>query len=150
MRTVLQKIFLLIALLMVPESSICGADSDINMIAEEFDFKKISKQEPFTQQPNHIQSGQLAVIENNLLYVVITAGLYAFSLVIITFLMKITPNHQARDLVTSVGLVSVIFGMILLVLVVDTDEALTAPMGVMGAIAGYLFGTAQRREVSQE
>ncbi len=74
----------------------------------------------------------------------ITSGLLAFSLVIISFLMKITP-HQAKDLVTIIGLVSVIFGTLLMVLVVDTTEALTAPMGIFGAIAGYLFGTAQKK-----
>lgn len=59
--------------------------------------------------------------------------------------MKMTP-HQAKDLVTIIGLVSVIFGTIILVLVVDTTETLTAPMGILGAIAGYLFGTAQRKD----
>jgi 5-bromo-4-chloroindolyl phosphate hydrolysis protein len=83
---------------------------------------------------------QLVLIKNNLHYVFITAGMYAFSLIIIIMLMRMTPEHQANDLVTIIGLVSVIFGSILIVLVVDTSDALTAPMGILGAIAGYLFG----------
>ena len=51
---------------------------------------------------------------------------------------------------TTIGLVTVIFGAILLAMVVDTDQALTAPMGILGAIAGYLFGSAQRKEDSKD
>lgn len=90
---------------------------------------------------------QKELIRNNLYYVAITSGLYAFSLLVIIYLMKITP-HKARDLVTTIGLVSVVFGAILVVLVVDTSESLTAPIGILGAIAGYLFGAAQKKEKS--
>ena len=92
---------------------------------------------------------QLELIENSRIYVAITSGLFAFTLIVIIFLMKITP-HQAKDLVTIIGLVTVIYGLIMLVLVVDTTEALTAPMGILGAIAGYLFGTAQKKETVVE
>lgn len=143
MRGSLQNILLLIAFIMVP-GSLIHAD-----IMESFNYETVSQQKQTTQKQADENAAQLLLIDNNRYYVLTTAGLFAFTLIIITILMKITP-HQAKDLITIIGLVSVIFGTILLVLVVDTTEALTAPMGILGAIAGYLFGTAQKKEISDE
>ncbi len=120
-------------------------DDDIGMTEKAFDFKQVAK--PELQYNNSVQ---LAVIENAYNYVVIIAVLYVVSLIIITILIINTPKHHARDIVTTIGLVTVIFGSILLAMVVDTDQALTAPMGILGAIAGYLFGSAQKRESTKE
>jgi len=151
MRTIIQNILLLIALLMVPGVGVHAEESNnIRQIEKRFDYENVQKQTPSTQEQSNASTVQLSLIENNHQYVLITASLYAFSLIIITVLMKITPDHQANDLITIIGLVSVVFGTILLVLVVDTTEGLTAPMGILGAIAGYLFGAAQKKEVSQK
>ncbi len=138
--------FSVVALLMVPGICFCAESNDVSVL-EDFAYEDVV--EPAIESQNSTSSVQLELIKNNRHYVIITAGLLAFSLVVISYLMKITP-HQARDLVTVIGLVSVIFGSLLLVLVVDTTEALTAPMGILGAIAGYLFGTAQRKDDSSE
>lgn len=149
MTSILRKILFLIALLMVPGSGICTEETDLSTIKTEFGFnKKVSKQEPSIQKEKYSETVILALIENNKQYVEITASLYALSLIIILILMKLTP-HQAKDLVTIIGLISVVFTTMLLVLIVDTTETLTAPMGILGAIAGYLFGTAQKREGSE-
>lgn len=154
MKTVITQLLILITLASIPSGIVYAASNDntgkfeaapdnanAGMLEKEFDFENVPKE--VSSSDNSVQ---LAVIDNAHNYVVITAVLYAFSLIIITILMKITPQHQAKDIVTAVGLVSVIFGSILLVLVVDTTETLTAPMGILGAIAGYLFGTAQKKE----
>ena len=142
MKKIIGEILVLMALVSLPSGLLyAAADENISMIEDEFDYSNVPK-----QVQSESDSAQLAVIENTYRYVVITAILYAFTLVIITILMKITPQHQAKDIVTVVGLVSVIFGAILLVLVVDTSDALTAPMGILGAIAGYLFGRSQKGE----
>ncbi len=142
MKKIIEQILLLIALLTLPSGVLyAAADGNITIVEDEFDYSNVPK-----QVQSESDSAQLAVIENTYRYVVITAILYAFTLVIITILMKITPQHQAKDIVTVIGLVSVIFGAILLVLVVDTSDALTAPMGILGAIAGYLFGRSQKAE----
>ena len=85
----------------------------------------------------------------NILNVQIVATLYAFSLIIIIILMWRT-DHQAKDIVTIVGLVSVIFATLLLVLMIANTETMTAPIGIFGAIAGYLFGTVQKKEAPKE
>jgi len=149
MRRYLKNIFILISFSMMYVSCIHAADNnDISKEFEDFSYEVVSKQEPTTQQHVSANTLKLTLINNNRNYVLITAGLFAFTLIIITFLMRTTP-HGAKDIVTIIGLVSVIFGSILLVLVVDTTETLTAPMGILGAIAGYLFGTAQKKETQK-
>jgi len=157
MKTTIQKILLLIALVILPFNTMYASvennastaeqvseNDDLSMTADAFDFKQVA-----TQEVEEVQVGnsvQLAVINNAFYYVVIIALLYIISLITITILILKTPTHHARDIVTTIGLVTVIFGSILLALVVDTDQALTAPMGILGAIAGYLFGSAQKKE----
>ena len=141
MKKIIGQILLLMALVTLPSEVLyAGADENISMVEDEFDYSNVPKSVECESD-----AAQLAVIENAYRYVLITAILYAFTLVIITILMN-TTDHQAKDIVTVIGLVSVIFGAILLVLVVDTTDALTAPMGILGAIAGYLFGRSQKGE----
>lgn len=146
MKNTFQNISLLFLLLFLPVSSIYAAGNNAAAdIKKEFDHSSVVIQEATEQKPKSTDALQLALIDNNHNYVKITAALFAFTLIIITFLMN-NVQHKPKDVVTIVGLVSVIFGTILLVLVVDTTETLTAPMGILGAIAGYLFGTAQKKE----
>lgn len=146
----LQKTLLVIAFFMVPVSCIHAEENnEISKIGSNYSFETASQQKPVAQSQTDTDTVRLALIKNNHQYVLITAGMFAFSLIVITFMMKTTPHH-ARDLVTIVGLVSVIFGTILMVLVVDTTDSLTAPMGIFGAIAGYLFGAAQKKESASE
>lgn len=42
------------------------------------------------------------------------------------------------------ALVFIIFGTLLLTIIVDKGEQITAAIGVLGAVAGYLFGSARR------
>ncbi len=87
--------------------------------------------------------------ESNIKNVRIVAYLYAISLLVIIILMW-TTNHHAKDIVTIMGLVSVIFATLLLVLMINDTEQLIAPIGIFGAIAGYLFGTAPKKESQTE
>ena len=142
------QLFLLVVFFMAPGSGIqAGEQSDVSQMVSDFSYHAVARPDSPVQMQSP-ETVQLALINNNRHYVMITAGILAFTLIVITFLMKITP-HQAKDLVTIIGLVSVIFGTILMVLVVDTTETLTAPMGIFGAIAGYLFGSAQKKEAER-
>ena len=49
-------------------------------------------------------------------------------------------DHTATNLIHISGLILIVFGTIILVIVADGSDQLTAPIGVLGAIAGYLFG----------
>ena len=66
-------------------------------------------------------------------------------LIIVLFCLKNSPRCSEESLVSSVGLVLVIEGTMFVGVSAQTNEQLTAPIGILGAIAGYLFGAAKRR-----
>jgi hypothetical protein len=49
-------------------------------------------------------------------------------------------------IVSATGLIYIIFGTILLVVIASTEAQLTASMGILGAVAGYLFGKNAKEE----
>jgi len=81
-------------------------------------------------------------ITNEFYYIVLLSGVALISLFVVLNFLK-SQGQCPRDIVNAAGLILIIFGTIILVLVVDTTEQLTAAIGVLGAIAGYLFGTIQ-------
>lgn len=60
------------------------------------------------------------------------------------FVSKTT--HSATNVLTVSGLVLIVFGTIILVLLAPANEQLTAAVGILGAIVGYLFGSMEARE----
>ena len=89
-------------------------------------------------------SANPAQVENEFYYVIILALLCLVSLsIVLTFLTKLKQDVQPRDIVSGAGLILIVFGTIILVLIVDTSEQLTAAIGILGAIAGYLFRSTQ-------
>lgn len=83
--------------------------------------------------------------ENNKLYeIAILSALALLSLFIVLRFITAKAAYSASHIVNATGLVFIIFGTILLVLMADTDEQLTAPIGILGAVAGYLFGSINR------
>jgi TRAP-type mannitol/chloroaromatic compound transport system permease large subunit len=50
----------------------------------------------------------------------------------------------AERMMHASALVFVIFGTLLLTIIADTEQQITAAIGVLGAVAGYLFGTMRR------
>lgn len=55
-----------------------------------------------------------------------------------------TPSHVFN----ATGLIYIIFGTILIVTIADNKDQLTASIGILGAIAGYLFGRMSRGEAA--
>lgn len=107
----------------------------------------------FNQQLNAENSGRLITavgkeqVKNEFWYVIILSLLCLISLGMILLFLK-GREHNAKDIVNAAGLTLIIFGTIILVLVVDTTEQLTAAIGILGAIAGYLFRSAQENDMS--
>ncbi|MBI5330903.1 MAG: hypothetical protein HZB71_09850 [Betaproteobacteria bacterium] len=81
-------------------------------------------------------------ISNEFWYVLMLGGLSLASLTVVLYFLR-SRNTAAREMVSAAGLILITFGTIILVLVVDTSEQLTAATGILGAIAGYLFRSAQ-------
>lgn len=63
------------------------------------------------------------------------------SLVVVLGFIKSGKQFQPRDMVNATGLVLVIFSTIMVILLSDVGVQLTAAMGVLGGIAGFLFGS---------
>lgn len=88
--------------------------------------------------------------ESNKVYEV---GILSVLALAILFLALRYLVQQSADpgphIVNATGLVCIIFGTMLLVLMAQSDQQLTAAMGILGAIAGYLFRS-MREEKSSE
>jgi 5-bromo-4-chloroindolyl phosphate hydrolysis protein len=120
----------------------------------QYDYKKVEKQleEPakkvsapsIAAEADKLQANIILIRERNkffsigFLLVSLMVSLYC----ILYFIRK--TRHGADDIVHASGLVLIIFGTIIIVLMVDVEQQLTAAIGIMGAIAGYIFGTMNR------
>lgn len=103
-------------------------------------------------QPTELGALRKAEEANRLVLAIIVTGAGAISLL---FVLLILYKRQAQPeaMVAGSGLVLVIFATVLVVILAKTDQQLTAPIGILGAIAGYLFsktakgvGTEQKAE----
>lgn len=77
-----------------------------------------------------------------LILAVIGAGIV--SLFIVLGFLKLIGTSNAATMVTASGLVLVVYATVLIVMIAKAEQQLTAAIGILGAIAGYLFGTASK------
>jgi len=87
--------------------------------------------------------------ENELIEVGILCLLALVSLAVVLWYLRQTKLFSADHIVNVTGLIFIIQGTIILVLMAKTDEQLTAAIGILGAVAGYLFGTMRRGEARE-
>ncbi|MCP5243846.1 hypothetical protein [Nitrosomonas sp.] len=109
-------------------------------------FDKIILEEsaPAAGSTDSTNSIRFVRVENEFYYVIILSVMCLLSLsIVLFFLIKLKKDAQPKDIVSGAGLILIVFGTIILVLIVDTSEQLTAAIGILGAIAGYLFRSAQ-------
>jgi len=93
-----------------------------------------------TQSGSDSSAALLRQLDNERLYGIMLCALCVISLCIIVVALR-NKEHTAKDLISAAGLTMIIFSTVLLVLIVDTSEQLTAAIGILGAISGYLFRT---------
>lgn len=87
--------------------------------------------------------------EDDKLYeVIILSALALVSLFIVLRFITAKAAYSASHIVSATGLIFIIFGTILLVIMADTEQQLTAAIGILGAVAGYLFGSINRGKPS--
>ncbi|WP_345986408.1 hypothetical protein WCX49_04610 [Sulfurimonas sp. HSL-1656] len=79
-------------------------------------------------------------------YYVLALSLLSVVMFTVSFMFLRHKEYDTSDIIHLAGLNIIIFGTIILVLVVETNEQLTAAIGVLGAIAGYLFRSLQEKE----
>jgi|UPI00037F692C hypothetical protein len=75
-----------------------------------------------------------------------TTLLAAVWLITFIMLLQFMRRQGCKDYVNVIGLNLIIFATVFMVLVVETDQQLTAGAGILGAIAGYLFRAMQSEQ----
>lgn len=77
---------------------------------------------------------------NNFKIIITLCVVLLISLLLMLYFLR---NRDSRDIVSAVGLNLIIFGTVIMIMVAQTDQQLTAGAGILGAIAGYLFRSIQ-------
>ena len=70
-------------------------------------------------------------------------------LLILLFFIRKSKDYNEHAILHSSGLVLVIQATVIVVIASPTTEQLTAAIGVLAAIAGYLFGSAKRSKAEE-
>jgi ABC-type Co2+ transport system permease subunit len=82
-----------------------------------------------------------------LILALIGAGIV--SLAIVLGFLKLIGTKNSATMVTAAGLVLVVYATVLVVMIAKAEQQLTAAIGILGAIAGYLFGTATKNPAAE-
>jgi drug/metabolite transporter superfamily protein YnfA len=145
---------LLVTLALIPAAAFAQqpAASEAARLAQEFSFDKAKAAPAAVAAPlqsedenKRFHDYRMQQQKDKLWFAVVLGTIaVAAHLIVLVFLYKQAPGH----IVGATGLVYIVFGTILLVVIANTEAQLTAAIGVLGAIAGYLFGRLQER--SQE
>ena len=140
----MRSIIILLALSMLQSAFAAGNNMNASNGAVEYkpQYEQTETSEPTEELPSDIKRLR---INNEFWYIVLLSALCVISLTIVLSFLK-HKEHSAKDIVNAAGLTLIIFGTIILVLVVSTSEQLTAAIGILGAIAGYLFRSVQGNE----
>ena len=88
--------------------------------------------------------------QRNTLYfaLILAATALLAHLLVLQSLRRDGSSKTPTAIVSATGLIYIIFGTILLVVIATTDQQLTASMGILGAVAGYLFGKNSKEEAA--
>lgn len=84
---------------------------------------------------------------------VLTIGVI-ISLIVVLFFVTRSRHSNTTHIIHASGLVLIVFGTIYVIILSDSDAHITGTMGVLGATAGYLFGSmgknAHQNQVEEE
>jgi|GEM_PF-1185172 len=155
---VLKYIVLLICMLLLLPFTACGEEGDTQEVlgwAERIAGSIPSQQAPEPEFREQIQMDNTPYVlnakfrllqERNRMWLLIAlVGSTPVLIALVLFFMKNNPNCSSEHFVTAVGLILVVESTMFVCVSAETHEELTAPIGILGAIAGYLFGSAKKR-----
>lgn len=116
--------------------------SDVELVEELGDTKATEAENPSSYTQGEFLRDQVAT---DRLIAILVMGLALLSLFfVLHYLFKV--GCKANDIIIGGGLVVVGYGTIILALTVSTEQQLMAAIGVLGALAGYLFGASGQRD----
>ncbi|MDQ6979214.1 MAG: hypothetical protein Q9M09_03420 [Mariprofundaceae bacterium] len=109
------------------------------------DIVQVNRSELNTwMQQQQIQANVITNQANNQLWT--TTLLAAVWLITFIMLLQFMRREGCKEYVNIIGLNLIIFATVFMVLVVETDQQLTAGAGILGAIAGYIFRAMQSEQ----
>lgn len=160
MKQILATLVLGLSLLLAAGANCCAADNLVTQLETEGAYEQAARsagsQQPATIQDLRSQADQLTHEfrmrqETIKLYeIAILSGLALISLIIVLRFIAGRTDYSGSHIVTATGLIFIIFGTIMLVIMSENEEQMTAAIGILGAIAGYLFGTITRAKSAAE
>ena len=125
-----------------------------NDILKEFEFKNVQQNQesdnsgisgPLTNYQMYLDT-RMNQQKTKLYECIVIASLAVISLFIVLRNITNSKSYTAEHVVNASGLIVIVFGALLLPLFAETDQQLTATVGILGAIAGYLFGSMRKGE----
>jgi uncharacterized membrane protein len=93
---------------------------------------------------------RMAQEQNRVYESLLLVGFALVALPVVLWFLTTKTIYTASHVVNAAGLVLIVFGTVLLVILADAEAQLTASMGILGAVAGYLFGTMRRGDAGEE
>ncbi|MDH5641487.1 MAG: hypothetical protein OEY28_09355 [Nitrospira sp.] len=144
---------LLASALVTPLLAHAESESDIvpSMAQAFLDGAPNEDSQPVSKVEDHAGYTQLKVAEeDNRRFLALC--IMGTAIMALAFVLAILHKQGAspESIVAGSGLVLVIFATILIATLAKTDQQLTAPIGILGAIAGYLFGKTARGTESDQ
>ena len=124
-------------------------------VTSEFDYKtkiqnpqiQVSEESPAAATDRVYMDLRLALERYRLLEIIAISA--AAVGLLVTVLKYLTKSHHTAPQIINVGeVIFIIFGVMVIVVMADNETQLSASMGILGAIAGYLFGKYQKAEQS--
>lgn len=117
--------------------------NDINANVDKLtqDFKESMSANDIKAKADKLTHEFKVLQENNKFYecVVLTIGVILSLVVVLYFVTR--SRYTTTHIVHASGLVLIVFGTIYVIILSDSDAHITGTMGVLGATAGYLFGS---------
>lgn len=131
-------------------------DDTVNQLMQEFSYEALQ-----AEPPEEATGGKMSIDLNKIkleqyhiwrmeqertkiFHVSILSALAFASLIFVIYMITSKTTYTATNIVNVTGLILIIYGTIALTLMAETEQQLTAAMGILGAVAGYLFGTIRR------
>lgn len=151
MKTMKRLVLLSFVIASLGFSLVWSADKTVEGIAKEYATPPVpapaggaAKEKPATDLDKYGQEWRMKREENKLIECGVISGVALLSLyIVLSFISRARQREAASpsgEILLASGLILIIFATIFIVVVADVEQQLSASIGVLGAIAGYLFG----------
>lgn len=151
MKTIKSLVLLSVVIAPLLFSLVWSADKTVEGIAKEYAAPPVPvpaggapKEKPATDLDKYGQEWRMKREENKLIECGVISGVALLSLyIVLSFISRARQRETSSpsgEILLASGLILIIFATIFIVVVADVEQQLSASIGVLGAIAGYLFG----------